>query len=69
MDTIQDTGRTGNAHLGIPLSGATDKTALAVGNIVLDNCTNAAAIECHWPAIYGSKFKHYWILPQSLAGA
>ena len=50
MDTIQDTGRTGNAHLGIPLSGATDKTALAVGNIVLDNYTDAAAIECHWPA-------------------
>lgn len=50
MDTVQDMGRPGSAHLGIPLSGATDKIALAVGNLVLGNCAVAAAIECHWPA-------------------
>lgn len=50
MDTIQDMGRPGSAHLGIPLSGAADKAALAVGNLVLGNCADTAAVECHWPA-------------------
>lgn len=50
MDTIQDVGRPGSAHLGIPLSGAADKAALAVGNLVLGNCADTAAVECHWPA-------------------
>ena len=50
MDTIQDMGRAGSAHLGIPLSGAADKAALAVGNLVLGNCADTASIECHWPA-------------------
>ena len=50
MDTIQDMGRPGSAHLGIPLSGAADKAALAVGNLVLGNYADTAAVECHWPA-------------------
>ena len=50
MDTIQDTGRTGNAHLGIPLSGASDQAALAVGNLLAGNHPGAAAMELHWPA-------------------
>lgn len=50
MDTIQDAGRTGGAHLGIPVSGAADAAALAVGNALAGNHPDTAVIEMHWPA-------------------
>ena len=45
LSTIQDLGRYGFQHLGIPESGAMDKFALRVGNSLLGNPENAAAIE------------------------
>jgi biotin-dependent carboxylase-like uncharacterized protein len=44
--TIQDQGRLGYSHLGIPESGAMDKQALSFANLVLNNSQDAAALEC-----------------------
>lgn len=44
--TIQDAGRPGYGHLGVPESGACDPWSLAVANLLLDNPPGAAAIEC-----------------------
>lgn len=45
LSTIQDGGRPGFAHLGVPLSGACDPLALAVANLLLGNPPDAAALE------------------------
>jgi biotin-dependent carboxylase-like uncharacterized protein len=43
--TVQDLGRPGYAHLGISLSGAADALALRIGNLLVGNDANAAALE------------------------
>jgi biotin-dependent carboxylase-like uncharacterized protein len=43
--TVQDLGRTGWAHLGVPASGALDRAALLAANRALGNPDGAAAIE------------------------
>ncbi|MEH7453907.1 biotin-dependent carboxyltransferase family protein [Gottfriedia acidiceleris] len=43
--SIQDNGRNGFRHLGIPVSGAMDKLAQQIGNLLLGNKLNAASIE------------------------
>lgn len=43
--SIQDNGRPGLAHLGIPQSGAADRLSLALANYCLGNPMNAAALE------------------------
>ncbi len=43
--SIQDNGRNGFRHLGIPVSGAMDKLAHQIGNLLLGNKLNAASIE------------------------
>lgn len=50
LDTIQDMGRYGNQHLGINPSGAMDKYAMQVANILVGNQTGEAVIEMHFPA-------------------
>src|SRR4026209_1666867 len=50
LDTIQDMGRYGNQHLGINPTGAMDKYALQVTNILVGNQTGEAVIEMHFPA-------------------
>ena len=35
--TVQDLGRPGYYHLGIPLSGALDQYALRLGNLLVGN--------------------------------
>lgn len=44
--TIQDLGRPGFRHLGVPLSGAADPISLALANTALGNPANAPALEC-----------------------
>lgn len=44
--TIQDQGRLGYAHMGVPESGAMDKQALSFANLLLNNQKNAAGLEC-----------------------
>jgi biotin-dependent carboxylase-like uncharacterized protein len=43
--TVQDLGRPGYYHLGIPLSGAMDRLALATANLLVGNDEGAAGLE------------------------
>ena len=43
--TVQDSGRRGLQHMGVPGSGAMDRHALALGNLLVGNKQGAAALE------------------------
>ena len=43
--TVQDLGRFGYQRLGIPVSGAMDRFAFQVANLLVDNAPGAAALE------------------------
>ena len=45
LTTVQDLGRTGWAHLGVPRSGALDAPALRLANRLVGNGEDAAALE------------------------
>jgi biotin-dependent carboxylase-like uncharacterized protein len=45
LTTVQDRGRPGLAHLGVPPSGAVDASALELGNRLVGNAPGAAALE------------------------
>lgn len=45
LTTVQDCGRPGFAHLGVPPSGAADRRALELGNRIVGNDSGAAALE------------------------
>ncbi len=45
LTTVQDLGRPGLAHLGVPPSGAADVAAFALGNRLVGNPPGAAALE------------------------
>lgn len=45
LTTIQDLGRPGYFHLGIPISGAMDRYALCAANLLVGNPEDAAALE------------------------
>lgn len=48
-DTIQDTGRFGQAHLGINAGGAMDPYAAGVANMLAGNNQCEAVLEIHFP--------------------
>jgi antagonist of KipI len=50
LDTIQDMGRYGYQHIGINPTGAMDKYAAAIANILVGNNPNEPIIEMHFPA-------------------
>lgn len=50
MDTVQDYGRYGYQHLGINPTGAMDKYAMQVANILVGNNPGEAVVELHFPA-------------------
>ncbi|MFU1855468.1 biotin-dependent carboxyltransferase family protein [Sphingobacterium sp. NGMCC 1.201703] len=54
LSTIQDLGRYGLQRYGMAVSGAMDSYALLLGNSILGNADNEAAIECTFlgPTIY-----------------
>ena len=43
--SVQDAGRPGYYHLGIPLSGALDQQSLVLANLLVGNDEGAAVIE------------------------
>jgi biotin-dependent carboxylase-like uncharacterized protein len=45
LTTVQDLGRPGHAHLGVPRSGALDAPALLLANALVGNDAGAAALE------------------------
>ena len=46
LTTIQDLGRPGFAHLGVPRSGAADRSSLKLANRLVGNAEGTAALEC-----------------------
>jgi biotin-dependent carboxylase-like uncharacterized protein len=52
--TVQDLGRPGYFHLGIPMSGAMDRTALRIANLLVGNVEGAAGLEAVFvgPTLY-----------------
>src|SRR6476619_4754161 len=44
--TVQDLGRAGPAHLGVPRSGAVDEPAHRLANRLVGNPEDAATLEC-----------------------
>ncbi|WP_028059492.1 5-oxoprolinase subunit C family protein [Candidatus Solirubrobacter pratensis] len=44
--TVQDAGREGHYHVGIPPSGALDQFSLAAANLLVGNPEGASALEC-----------------------
>ena len=45
LTTVQDLGRPGWAHLGVPRSGAADRSSLRLANRLVGNAESAAALE------------------------
>jgi biotin-dependent carboxylase-like uncharacterized protein len=45
LNTVQDLGRFGSRHYGVSTSGVMDPVAFVVGNVLLGNPDNAAAVE------------------------
>lgn len=45
LTTVQDLGRTGRQHLGIPVGGAMDRQAARIANLLLGNEENAPLLE------------------------
>ncbi len=45
LATVQDLGRAGHAHLGVPVSGAADRTSLCLANRLIGNPEDAAGLE------------------------
>lgn len=45
LTTVQDLGRPGHAHLGVPRSGALDQPALRLANRLVGNAEGAAGLE------------------------
>lgn len=43
--TVQDKGRFGFQHMGVPMSGALDQTAFALANLLVGNPEHAAVLE------------------------
>lgn len=50
LTTVQDLGRGGYGHQGVPISGAMDRIALRLVNLAVGNREGAAALEFTYPA-------------------
>lgn len=50
LDTLQDKGRYGYQHLGIPPGGAMDQLSFRLANALVGNTEDTAALEMHFPA-------------------
>jgi biotin-dependent carboxylase-like uncharacterized protein len=64
--TIQDSGRHGLIKYGIPKSGAMDQGSLVIGNLLLRNPDNAAALET---TLQGLKLQALTKVTMSITGA
>jgi biotin-dependent carboxylase-like uncharacterized protein len=64
--TVQDLGRTGYYHLGVPPSGALDLFSLTAANLLVGNPADAAGLEC---AYMGPKLRFGEDAVVAVAGA
>ncbi len=66
LTTVQDGGRPGLGHLGVPVSGACDRTSLAIANLLIGNHPDDAALEL---TLAGGRYRVLEPLTVGLAGA
>lgn len=66
LTTVQDLGRAGYAHLGVPRSGALDEPAHRLANRVLGNPDGAAALET---TVTGCAVRALWPVTAAVTGA
>ncbi len=66
MTTLQDMGRAGSRHLGVPLSGAADPLSFALANAALCNEPSVPALEC---TLQGPSLRFLATATIALAGA
>jgi biotin-dependent carboxylase-like uncharacterized protein len=66
LTTIQDLGRPGWAHIGVPRSGAADRSALILANRLVGNQDGAAALET---TLAGPRLKFGGAAAVALTGA
>ncbi|MET1177221.1 biotin-dependent carboxyltransferase family protein [Peribacillus simplex] len=64
--TVQDMGRVGKYHLGVPPSGAADKYSFIIGNLLVGNPAEFASLEM---TLLGGKFEIHRNLIIALTGA
>ncbi|MFA1545821.1 biotin-dependent carboxyltransferase family protein [Actinomadura chokoriensis] len=61
LATVQDLGRPGRAHLGVPRSGAADARALRLANRLVGNPEGAAGVELTFGGAALRFHRHAWI--------
>ena len=66
LTTVQDAGRPGWTHLGVPVGGACDQSSLAIANLLAGNPSGAAALEM---TLVGGTYRATAQLRIGLAGA
>lgn len=66
LTTIQDLGRPGHAHLGVPRSGALDQLALRLANRLVGNDESAACLET---TLTGVRFRAVGAVRVAVTGA
>lgn len=66
LTTIQDLGRPGHAHLGVPRSGALDQPALRLANRLVGNDESAACLET---TLIGVRFRAVGAMRVAVTGA
>jgi biotin-dependent carboxylase-like uncharacterized protein len=66
LTTVQDAGRPGWTHLGVPIGGACDQSSLAIANLLAGNPSGAAGLEM---TLVGGTYRATAQLRIGLAGA
>ncbi|MFG2088332.1 MULTISPECIES: biotin-dependent carboxyltransferase family protein [unclassified Spirillospora] len=61
LATVQDLGRPGRAHLGVPCSGAADERAFRLANRLVGNPEGAAALELTFGGAALRFHRHAWV--------
>ncbi|TDE33188.1 biotin-dependent carboxyltransferase family protein [Actinomadura sp. 6K520] len=61
LATVQDLGRPGRAHLGVPRSGAADRRAFRLANRLVGNPEGAAAVELTLGGAALRFHRHAWL--------
>ncbi|MBX4175139.1 aldehyde dehydrogenase family protein [Streptomyces geysiriensis] len=68
LTTVQDRGRPGHAHVGVPRSGALDAPAAALVNRLVGNPPGAAVLEPETTALLAERFDHIFYTGNGTVG-
>lgn len=61
LTTVQDRGRVGLAHLGVPRAGPLDRPAAALANRLVGNAAEAALLEVTWGGLQLTTDAGLWV--------